>query len=174
MSHKHRGGPRQLHLKQHRRLTAALQYVVANLLRVSDVMAVRITRGVRRLAKHPGAMPSLLYTWIPGDFANVQIVSTDAARIDLLGMLGSDWMRSIQTQVFIHDGDGRSLGRALNDAPVEDSTLRPEADAAVAVSTTQRPGTIAEEDGESGHSGHLADDDDQESLLVFAHLFRDE
>ena len=143
-------------LKQQTRLTAALHYVMANILFLTDVMAVRFAKGVRRLTSLQEATMSFLYVWTPGNFADVKVMDTTGERVDLPHLMGKGWQTMVTMHVYTHGAEGRSLGSVLNEASTESlQPTRPLEDSSAAENPQQLE-PIAEE-GE-----HLEEEEDED------------
>ena len=69
---------------------------MANILFMTNVMAVRIAKGVRRLTQPRETETSFLYAWTPGNFADVQVMDT------------TDWYRDTTDRIDIQPALGKT------------------------------------------------------------------
>ena len=89
--------------KQYPQLTSALRHVAHSCMQLSNVSAVRLSRGQRKLGSWTGCTHSLIIWWWPRDHTNYHQCHHDAVRCDLAKLIGTDWQSARVMQFILSD-----------------------------------------------------------------------
>ena len=142
---------------QHKHITQALAFIARNVLQITDAIAVRIGRGIRRFGRYNNATHQCTVWWKPNDIDNAQMWLSNQTEVDLKDRIGIGFETAYTIQVLcaadaagaldsINDQNDAELQRHINtpdhelqynDTPNQD--------------VNDRLSTITEEDPEDEH-----------------------